>query len=90
MKNKREWETKSLEWIHKVREEIDECIREKGMTPAQWIKSRKRVDANALCKKLGLKNFTVIEEGAKPGFYDAKPKHASNQELRDKSEPYKP
>ena len=34
MKNEKKWETKSLEWIHKVREEIDAEIKEKGMTPA--------------------------------------------------------
>ena len=90
MKNKKEWETKSLEWIHKVREEIDEEIRDKGMTPAQWIKSRKRLDVNMLCRKLGLMNVTIIEERAKPGFYGAAPKQAGNQELRDKSDPYKP
>ena len=33
MVNKKEWETNSLAWIHKVREEIDEDIKKKGMTP---------------------------------------------------------
>ena len=89
MKNKKEWETRSLEWIHKVREEIDKDIREKGMTPSQWIKSRKRVDVNKLCKKLGLTKVTIIEDRVRPGFWDAEPKHVSNQELRDKLEPYK-
>jgi hypothetical protein len=42
MKNNREWETKSLEWIHKVRTEMDEDIRKKGMTPAQWMANGKK------------------------------------------------
>ncbi len=60
MKNKEEWETKSLEWIHRVRKEIDEEINKKNLTPAQWIKSRGRIDVEFLCQSLGLKNFTVV------------------------------
>jgi hypothetical protein len=52
MKNKKEWETKSLERIHKVREEIDKEIRSKGMTPAQWIKARGKIDIEQLCEKM--------------------------------------
>jgi len=65
MKNSKEWETKSLEWIHKVREEIDEEIRRKGVTPAQWIKTRGKIDLNCLCQRLGLKNFTIVKDKAK-------------------------
>jgi hypothetical protein len=65
MKNKKEWETKSLEWIHKVREEIDEEIRRKGMTPAEWIRSRGKIDVEPLCQKLGLKNFTIVKDKAR-------------------------
>jgi hypothetical protein len=60
MKNKKEWETKSLEWIHKVREEIDKEIRSKGMTPAQWIKARGKIDIEQLCEKMGLKNVVIV------------------------------
>jgi len=62
MRNKKEWETKSLEWIHKVREEIDEEIKRKRMTPAEWIKARGKIDVELLCQKLGLKNFTIDKE----------------------------
>lgn len=65
MKNSRDWETKSLEWIHKVREEIDEEIRRKGVTPAQWIKTRGKIDIESLCQKLGLKNLTIVKDKAK-------------------------
>ena len=65
MKNEKEWETNSLEWIHKVREEIDEEIKEKCMTPTQWIKSRGEVDTRLLCQNLGLKNFTIVEDKVK-------------------------
>jgi len=61
MKNKKGWETRSLEWIHKVREEIDREIRKKGKTPAQWIKARGKIDVKQLCQRLGLDNFTIIE-----------------------------
>jgi len=43
MKSTKMWETNSLEWIHKVREEIDEEIKRKGITPTQWIKTRRLV-----------------------------------------------
>jgi len=65
MKNKKEWETKSLEWIHKVREEMDKEIRGKGMTPAEWIKSRGVIDTALLCKKLGLENCTIVKDKAR-------------------------
>ncbi len=61
MKSEKQWETKSLEWIHKVREEIDREIREEGMTPAQWIKDRGKIDVDLLCQKLELKNFTIVK-----------------------------
>ena len=61
MKSEKQWETKSLEWIHKVREEIDREIREEGMTPAQWIKDRGKIDIDLLCQKLELKNFTIVK-----------------------------
>lgn len=60
MKNKTKWETRSLGWIHKVREEMDREIREMGKTPAQWIKSRGKIDIRLLCEKLGLKKVTII------------------------------
>lgn len=66
MKSKKEWETKSLEWIHKVREEIDEEIKRKGMTPTQWVKARGKVDIKELCKKMDLKNITIIEPKLSP------------------------
>jgi hypothetical protein len=62
MKNEKEWETKSLEWIHKVREEIDEEIKKEGMTPAQWVKTRGKTDVEQLCHKMGLRNVTIIRE----------------------------
>ena len=68
MKSKKVWETKSLEWIHKVREEIDEEIKRKGMTPTQWVKARGKVDIKELCKKMGLKNITIIEPKLSPRF----------------------
>jgi len=72
MKNKTKWETKSLEWIHQVRKEMDEEIQAKGMTVGQWIKSRKEADVNSLCRKLGLTNlqtgFTVREKAGKYSF----------------------
>lgn len=67
MKSKK-WETKSLEWIHKVREEIDEEIKRKGMTPAQWVKARGKVDIKELCKKMALKDITIIEPKLSPRF----------------------
>lgn len=59
MKNKVQWETKSLEWIHEVREEMDREIRQSGMSMAQWLRKRGRVDVEALCNKLGLKNVQI-------------------------------
>ena len=64
MKGKKEWETKSLEWIHKVREEIDKEIRSRGMTPAQWIKARGKIDVEQLCEKMGLKNVVIMNENS--------------------------
>ncbi len=61
MKSEKQWETKSLEWIHKVREEIDREIRKEGMTPAQWIKDRGKIDVDLLCQKLELKNFKIVK-----------------------------
>lgn len=65
MKNKKEWETKSLEMIHKVREEIDEEIRKQGITPAQWIRARGKIDVERLCQKLGLKNYKIVKDRVK-------------------------
>jgi len=62
MKNTKMWETNSLEWIHKVREEIDEEIKKKGITPTQWIKTREKIDMESLCHKLGLKNVTIVQD----------------------------
>jgi hypothetical protein len=66
MKNKKEWETKSLDWIHKVREEIDKEIRSKGMTPAQCIKARGKIDIEQLCEKMGLKNVVIVNNKSFP------------------------
>jgi hypothetical protein len=63
MVNKKEWETKSLEWIHKVREEIDEEIKKKRMTPAQWVKAKGKIDVEQLCRKMGLTKVTIIKKG---------------------------
>ncbi len=65
MKNKKEWETRSLEMIHKVREEIDEEISRQGITPAQWIKARGKIDIERLCRELGLKNYKIVKERIK-------------------------
>ena len=74
MKNKKEWETKSLELIHKVREEIDEEIRKQGVTPAQWIRARGKINVEDLCKKLGLKNYTIrIDSVDVRGYSDESP-----------------
>jgi hypothetical protein len=62
MVNKKEWETKSLEWIHKVREEIDEEIKKKGITPAEWVKARAKIDVEKLCRKMGLTKVTIIKK----------------------------
>jgi len=65
MKNRKEWETKSLEMIHKVREEIDEEISRRGITPAQWIKARGKIGVERLCQKLGLKNYKIVKDRVK-------------------------
>lgn len=62
MRSEKEWETKSLGWIHKVRQEIDEEIRRKGVTPSQWIKTRGKIDVEQLCHKMGLRKVTIIKE----------------------------
>jgi len=48
-----------------VREEMDKEIRGKGMTPAEWIKSRGVIDTALLCKKLGLENCTIVKDKAR-------------------------
>ena len=70
MKNEREWETKSLEWIHRVRKEIDEEINKKIMTPSQWIKSRGRINVEFLCQSMGLKNFTIVKSKGTAEFIE--------------------
>jgi hypothetical protein len=65
MKNKKEWETKSLEMIHKVREKIDEEINRQGISPAQWIRARGKIDVGQLCQKLGLKNYRIVKDKVK-------------------------
>ena len=55
----RKWETKSLEWIHQVREDLDREIQDRGLKVSQWIKSKKDAGLEALCKKLGLRNCTI-------------------------------
>lgn len=56
-----EWETKSLEWIHKVREEMDKEIQREGFTLAEWVKSRERIDVAAICREMGLRNFKILK-----------------------------
>ena len=62
MNNNKMWETNSLKWIHKVREEIDEEITRNGITPTQWIKARGKIDVESLCHKLGLKDFKIVKD----------------------------
>jgi hypothetical protein len=71
MKNNKKWETKSLEWIHKAREEIDEEIRRKGLTPGQWIRDRGKIDVELLCKKLGLRNYTIVRDRVRTRVYES-------------------
>ena len=59
MENKIEWETKSLEMIHKVRQKIDEEISRQGISPPQWVRAQGKIDVERLCQKLGLKNYIV-------------------------------
>ena len=65
MRNKIKWETKSLEWIHKVREEMDSEITQSGMSLAEWIKSRGKIDIDSICSKLGLQNLVIMEKNAR-------------------------
>jgi hypothetical protein len=83
MKNKKEWETKSLEWIHRVREEMDEEISRQGVTPAQWIRSRGKVDVEPLCKKLGLQNYTIVRDMVKPRYFEDKQVKKRSKEIGD-------
>ena len=62
MEDKREWETKSLEWIHKVREDIDQEIRKKGITLRQWLGERGEIDLEDICRRLGFKKFVIVEK----------------------------
>jgi hypothetical protein len=50
------WESRSLEWIHNVREEWEKEIEAKGMTVGEWIKAKGKIDVESLRKKLGLKD----------------------------------
>lgn len=70
-KNKKEWETKSLEWIHKVREKIKEEITRQGVTPARWIRDRGKIDVRQLCKKMGLQKHTVVTGRVKTRTYQS-------------------
>jgi len=65
MKNRIKWETKSLEWIHRVREEMDREIIEKGMTPSEWIKARGKINIESICRKLGLNNVIIVKDRPK-------------------------
>ena len=62
MKNRKKWETKSLEWIHMVRKEMDKEIKRKGLTPAQWIKARGIIDIELLCKRVGLRKVSIVRD----------------------------
>ena len=62
MKNEKKWETRSLEWIHRVRQTINEEIKQEGLTPAQWIKRRGKTNIEQLCHKMGLRKVTPIRE----------------------------
>jgi len=81
MRDKKEWKTKSLEWIHKVREEIDEEISRQGLTPAQWIRNRGKIEVESLCKKLGLQNYAIVRERVKPGINMNEPIETRGQEV---------
>lgn len=70
MKNKKEWETKSLEWIHQVREKIDEEIRGQGVSPAQWVRGRGKINVELLCKRMGLQNYTIVTNRVKPHMHE--------------------
>jgi len=65
MKNKTAWETKSLEWIHKVREDMDKEMQKTGLSPAQWIKERGTVNLERICKSLGLNNVEISKKQRK-------------------------
>jgi len=71
MKNKKEWETKSLQWIHKVREQIDEEISRRNVTPAQWVRERGKIDVESLCKKFELQNYKIVKDRGKLRFYES-------------------
>ena len=53
--SKIKWETRSLEWIHDVREEFEREMTDKGMTIGEWLRSREKIDIDAICKKYDLK-----------------------------------
>ena len=59
MKNSFQWETKSLDWIHKVREEMDKEIQKKGLSPSQWVKEKGRINLEELCRSLGLDKVKI-------------------------------
>ena len=81
MKSKKEWETKSLEWIHKVRGEIDEEIKKQGVTPAQWVRDRGKINVELLCKKMGLQNYTIVTEGVKRHIYECDRANGNMKEI---------
>ena len=59
MNNKKKWETRSLEWIHNVRENMDNEIKKKKVTLAQWVRTKAKIDCEELRKKFGLIQCTV-------------------------------
>lgn len=55
-----EWESRSLEWIHRVREA--EYQKTKGLPLDSWLKPADREEAIRACQRLGLK--VRIRQGA--------------------------
>ena len=84
MKNKKEWETKSLEWIHKLRGEMDKEIRRQGVTPAQWVRDRGKINVELLCKKIGLQNYTIVTNRVKPRIHKRDRAQGSSREMSDR------
>lgn len=62
------WETRSLEWIHQVRTEIDREIRTQGVSPADWVKARATRDVETLCRELGLTAAIVVKPHTKAAW----------------------
>jgi hypothetical protein len=73
MKNDKEWETRSLEWIHKVRADLEQEITGEGISISQWMRARGEVDDEKICKRLGLKNLKIVKGKRKTSQEDHPP-----------------